>query len=43
MEKKDVPAKEVEKVSFFNLENAIAKLKISIPLIELMKNSNYKS
>jgi len=42
-EKKDVPAKEVDKVSVFNLENEIAKLKISIPLTELMKNSNYKS
>jgi len=41
-EKKDVSAKEVEKVSVFNLENEIAKLKISIPLTELMKNSNYK-
>jgi len=43
MKKKDVPAKEVEKVSVFNLENEIVKLKISIPLTELMNNSNYKS
>ena len=39
----DVSTKEVEKVSVFNLENEIAKLKISIPLTELMKNNNYKS
>jgi len=42
-EKKDVLAKEIEKVSVFNLENEISKLKISIPLTELMKNNNYKS
>ena len=40
--KKDVSAKEVEKISVFNLENEIAKLKVSIPLTELMKNNNYK-
>lgn len=43
MEKKDVLAKEVDKVLVFNLENEIAKLNISIPLAELMKNNNYKS
>ena len=41
-EKKDVLAKEVEKTSIFSLENEIAKLKVSIPLTELMKNSSYK-
>jgi len=41
-EKKDVSAKEVEKTSVFNLENEIAKLKVSIPLTELMKNNSYK-
>ena len=41
-EKKDVPAKEVDKTSVFNLENEIAKLKVPIPLTELMKNSSYK-
>lgn len=41
-ENKDVSAKEVEKVSVFNLENEIAKLKVSIHLTELMKNNNYK-
>ena len=40
--KKDVPVKEVEKTSVFNLESEIAKLKVSIPLTELMKNSSYK-
>jgi len=34
--------KEVEKISVFNLENEIAKLKVSIPLTELMKKNNYK-
>ena len=41
-EKKDVPAKEVEKNLVFNLENKIAKLKVSNPLTELMNNSSYK-
>jgi len=43
IEKKDVPTKEVEKISVFNVENEIAKSKISIPLTKLMKNNNYKS
>jgi len=41
-DKKDIGVKEVEKVSSFNLESEIAKLKVSIPLTELVKNSNYK-
>jgi len=41
-EKKDAPLKEVEKTTAFSLENEIAKLKVSIPLTELMKNSSYK-
>ena len=41
-EKKDVPAKEIEKNSAFSLENEISKLKVSIPLTELMRNNSYK-
>lgn len=41
-EKKEVPAKEVEKTSTFSLENEISKLKVSIPLTELMKNNSYR-
>lgn len=41
-DKKDIGVKVVEKVSYFNLESEIAKLKVSIPLTELVKNSNYK-
>jgi len=41
-ENKDVPAKEVDKNSTFSLENEISKLKVSIPLTELMKNNSYK-
>ena len=41
-EKKDPPVKEVDKISTFSLENEIAKLKVSIPLTELLKNNNYK-
>eukprot|EP00253_Pinus_taeda_P034921 PITA_34921 len=40
--KKDVSSKQVEKISVFNLENEIAKLKVSIPLTKTMKNSSYK-
>ena len=36
-------AKEVDKTTAFSLENEIAKLKVSIPLTELMKNNSYKS
>jgi len=43
VKKKDSPVKEVDKVSAFSLENEIAKLKVSIPLTELMKNSSYKN
>lgn len=42
VEKKDPPVKEVDKVSTFSLENEISKLKLSIPLTQLMKNSSYK-
>lgn len=42
IEKKDAPVKEVEKNTTFSLENEIAKLKVSIPLTELMKNRSYK-
>lgn len=42
-EKKDSLVKEVDKITAFSLENEIAKLKVSIPLIELIKNNNYKS
>ena len=41
-DRKEVPVKEVEKVSAFSLENEISKLKISIPLTEIMKNSSYR-
>lgn len=39
---KDPVVKEVDKVTIFNLENEIAKFKVSIPLTELVKNSHYK-
>jgi len=42
VEKKDITVKEVEKVSSINLESENAKLKVSIPLTELVKNRNYK-
>lgn len=38
--KRDIIVKEVEKVTSFNLESEIAKLKVSIPLTELLKNSH---
>ena len=41
-EKKDPLIKEVEKFPSFNLENEISKLKVSITLTELVKNSTYK-
>lgn len=41
-DKKDIRVKEVEKVSSFNLESEIGKLKVSTPLAELVKNRNYK-
>ena len=40
--RRDTAVKEVDKVTTFNLENEIAKLKVSIPLIELVKNNHYK-
>jgi len=41
-EKKEIPVKEVEKIPAFNLENDISKLKLSIPLTEIMKNNSYR-
>jgi hypothetical protein len=42
-ERKDVTSKEVEKYpNLFSLENEISKLKVSIPLTELVKNDQYK-
>lgn len=41
-EKKDVSHKEIEKLTnLFNLEVEVAKLKISIPLGELVRNDQY--
>lgn len=41
-DKKDIGVKEVEKVSYFNLESEIGKLKVSIRLTKLVKNRNHK-
>lgn len=46
--KKDIqapsPTKEIEKtVSVFNLENEIAKIKISVPFSEILKVDKYRS
>jgi len=41
-ERKEVPVKEVENTSAFSLENEISKLKVSIPLTEIMKNNSYR-
>lgn len=41
-ERKEIPVKEVEGIPAFSLENEISKLKISIPLTEIMKNSSYR-
>jgi len=41
-ERKEILVKEVEKTPAFSLENEISKLKVSIPLTEIMKNSSYK-
>ena len=41
-ERKEVPAKEGENISTFSLENEISKLKVSIPLTEIMRNSSYQ-
>ena len=41
-ERKEIPVKEVEKIPAFNLENEISKLKVSIPLTEIMKNISYR-
>lgn len=43
LEKRDIIQKEVDKSSSLNLETKISKLKVSIPLTELVKNSHYKS
>jgi len=40
--KEDSLVKEVEKTIAFHLENEITKLKVSIPVTELMKNRIYK-
>jgi len=42
IERREVPAKEGEKISAFSLENEISKLKVSIPLMEIMKNNSYQ-
>lgn len=43
IENKGITAKEVEKQSYLlSLENEISKLKVSIPLTELVKNDKYK-
>ena len=41
-ERKEIPVKEVEKIPAFNLKNEISKLKVSIPLTEIMRNNNYR-
>jgi len=41
-ERKEIPVKEVEKTPDFSLENEISKLKLSIPLTEIMKNNSYR-
>jgi len=41
-DKNEIPVKEVEKTPTFSLENEISKLKVSIPLTEIMKNNNYR-
>ena len=40
-ERKEILVKEVEKILAFNLENEISKLKVSIPLTEIMRNNSY--
>lgn len=42
VERREVPGKEGEKVSAFSLENEISKLKVSIPLTEIMKYNSYQ-
>lgn len=42
IDKRDISVKEVKKVMSFNLESELAKLKVSIPFTELVKNSHYK-
>ena len=41
-ERKEIPVKEVKKTPTLGLENEISKLKVSIPLTELMKNNSYR-
>lgn len=42
-EKRDNPAKESEKSQAFSIENEVSKLKLSIPLTEIMKNTTYRA
>jgi len=42
-EKRDNPAKESEKSQAFSIENEVSKLKLSIPLTEVMKNTTYRA
>ena len=42
-EKIDNPAKEGENIQAFSIENEVAKLKVSIPLTEVVKNSTYRA
>ena len=41
-ERKEIPVKEVERNPAFSLENEIYRLKVSIPLTEIMKNNSYR-
>ena len=42
-EKRDNPAKESERSQAFSIENEVSKLKLSIPLTEVMKNTTYRA
>ena len=41
-ERKEIQVKEVERTPTFSLENEISKLKVSIPLTEIMKKNSYR-
>ena len=41
-EKKKIPVIKVEKIPAFNLENEISKLKVFIPLTEIMRKNSYR-
>jgi len=41
-EREEIPVKEAEKTPSFSLENEFSKLKVSIPLTEIMKNNSYR-